>query len=873
MEPHYNLSSFINLKYDHDVRSSSVSEDAAATQTQTVLCVSKKRGPPSDFETSRQMSHNRAVRTSKSKTEDIRVTRMNKRTVQDTTRGLTNALDLPLNKIVCALYEVRNHTQTRIGLCIANLNIGLLNFSEFIDSSIYIRTIHKLQIHQPHEIILPSGSMSPTPSKLVSVVKSNLPDGSKVISSPSKSFNASIGIDYIRRFAIDPLHDDRSTGRYTEKLFGLQAIAGALEYVTSKQGNTKGYPHFSKLRCCFETADDTMLIDTLTIRALELVESNMGRNQSSLLRTLDLTSTPMGKRLLRTNILQPLTNKESIEMRQIAVEELMNNEPLLDSIISNLKGLQDLDAIFSKLFSENYSEIQPEQKINYVLIIKDTICRTFEIQNCFQGRKIESSLLTEILGILSSPILKTVQREIDLVIEDDCNWATSNIELQHQRIHAIKNGSNGLLEATRNVFKNTIDQIYQEIETMSTKASLPISHNYVPTRGFLMCISRNECPDINQLPDEMINQVYRGKSIECSTLALEKLNCRLKDVVVEIFLLSEKSVHTLLNNISIHVSALFMISEALSMLDLLCCFANNSRKYNYCVPVVGTNMQIKDSRHPVLSRQLKTFIPNDITINRGSSNVQIITGCNMSGKTVYLKQLAMLCIMFQMGSPIPAKKAIFPIFQNLHTRLCTDSLEFASSSFMFEMKEIAYCLEELSENSLLILDELGRNTSPNDGLAISLAITEHVLESGCTAFISTHFQEIPQALVCRPAVIHLMMNTTQTNNQVNMLYTISETTGSSSSYNVLEAITGLLPKLILDDGFKIKAKLEESKNSIKKKIQQNEDDTTITPFDVNQIKKIHNLLSVLEQLTETSEISLEVLEKLQSNFVDIFDSD
>ena len=872
MDLQHNLSSFITFKCFQDDPTSGLSTSSHPTPSQTEPHGKKRLRSPLAQVISTENSTYQRNRTIDPKFPLNGSTTKHKRTVANTTRALTGALDPPSNKIVCAIYEVRNHTKTRIGICFVNLNIGLLTFSEFIDSSIFIRTVHKLQIHEPTELIFPYTSLMPLPSKLVSVVKSSIPESTKVVPLQGKLFNVEAAVEYMKRFNIDLLSDDMSTGKFTGNLFGLQAIAGALEYITSKQGNGKGYPRFSHLRSCFESADDTMLIDSLTIHGLELTESNIKKGQMSLLRSIDSTSTPMGKRLLKTSILQPLTNKDSIELRQNAVMSLLGNDLLLDSITSVLKGLHDLDIVFSRLLSVDYSEIQPEQKINYVLIVKDIVCKTLDIQNYIQGINEPSSLLLEIFRILNSPVSQAVLKEIDLVIEEDCHWAKTNIEIQHQRIYAVKNGSNGLLEATRNVFKSITEQIYKEIENTSRRTGLNFTHNYIPNLGFVMSIPRKECPDVNSLPDGLINQVNRAKSIECSSMVLQKLNSRLKDIITEICLLSEKTVHNLLNSISKHVPGLFMISEAFSMLDLMCSFAHNSIKNDYCIPTIGPNMHIKDSKHPVLSKQIKNFVSNDIISTKGSSNLQIITGCNMSGKSVYLKQVAMLCILCQMGSPIPAKIATVPIFKNLHSRLCSDSLEFTSSSFMFEMKEVSYCLDELTEDSLLLLDELGRNTSASDGLAISLAITEYVLQSGCTSFISTHFQEIPQVLVCKPAVIHLRMKTTKTNNKLNMMYTIHETS-EPLMYNALQAVSGMLHQAILDDAHEIRTKLQESKRLNSVDNEPSDGEFAVTPTDVNQMKKIYNFIAILEQLAETSCVNVGALQQLQRQFIDIFGSD
>jgi len=787
-----------------------------------------------------------------------------KRTKIRTVPTLTEVLDNSPDRIICSIFENRNSSETKVGICAINLNLGTLTFSEFIDSQIFIRVIHKLQIYNPTEILVPTTSVVPTNSKLVSVIKYNVPEVTKISNIPHKSFDDHEGLQIINKFQID-----NKKGNFVEKTHGLRAIAGVFDFINSR--NTKGSLSykFKNLRIIFETPDDTMLIDPLTIKCLELVENNIEKDRLSLLKFLDSTSTSMGRRLLRNNILQPLTNKQGIALRIEAVKELLENDGLLDNVCSNLKHSHDMDKLFSRLLYVDNFTIQAEQKINYVLLFKNTIHLIQVINEILDEVDIKSPLLKEVKRILNSATITTAKIEIDSVISEDCGWASSNINLQNQKIYAVKNGSNGLLEAARGIYKNIIDQISEEVEQLSDELGITLDHTLDSSRGFVIRISRNDWPDMNTLPNEFINKVVKGKWIECHTLKLIKFNTRLKDIITEICLLSEKTVHSLLNELSKHIATFFMVSEAISLLDLICSYSINTSKYQYTFPEFGYNIQVEQARHPVLDTTLTDFVPNNIRSIKGSSNLQIITGCNMSGKSVYMKQVALLCIMFQIGCPIPAKSATLPIFKNLQARLCNDSLELSSSNFMFEMKETAYCMDDLSEDTLLILDELGRNSSVCDGLAISLAVTEFVLHSKCVAFISTHFQDIPNILINKPSVVHHHMKTDILGDKLKMLYSLQESS-PVIEHGALRVVSNIFPKSVIYDSYVIADNLSNCRNNNGNDSDTLSSDMQLDREEVNQMKKIHNFISLLRQNSLEDKITLDTLRLLQTQFMESF---
>lgn len=273
------------------------------------------------------------------------------------------------DRVLCCVFEVPKDIRTRVGLCVINYNTEELFLSDFIGSQIYTRTVHKIHIFQPTKILLSSTSLSPIVSKLATIIKFSVSGSIKIHEMPLRNSNFQEGLGYLREYSIN---DDNSSSRIvvtTQKFYAVSESAAAISYtekVTSESDNG-GMVIYEKFRIKYEATENTLLIDPKTIAGLELVENNINRNGLSFSRFLDNTSTKMGKRLLRNNILQPLTDKESIEMRLEAVKALKFDYELLDRLRSMMRSLQDLNILFAKLLSVNQTDVNPGQTINFAI--------------------------------------------------------------------------------------------------------------------------------------------------------------------------------------------------------------------------------------------------------------------------------------------------------------------------------------------------------------------------------------------------------------------------------------------------------------------------------------------------------------------------
>ncbi|AET41145.1 MutS family protein MSH4 Ecym_7308 [Eremothecium cymbalariae DBVPG len=772
-------------------------------------------------------------------------------------------------KVVCSIFESAKDADTRVGMCIINYTTGEMTISEFMDSQIFIRTLHKLQIHQPTEIILPSVSLSPKVSKLATLIKFNIPESVKVSEATVKYFNAKDGLKAVEHYGLFP-HSEKVSclEEFTGKKFGLCATSAAARYVTQYSNETSHHYKFRNFRIRYEGTENTMLIDPRTIRGLELVSNLIEKNGLSFFKHLNRTVTKPGQRALRNNILQPLSNANTIKMRFEAVVELQANPDLLRSLRSELKTVQDLDVLYCMLLSVNHGAIKQKHRINYAISLKDSFASSKKIKSLLEESQLKASLLQEIKENIFGTVLNDLQELINDHINEDCTLATTDLEHQNQMIYAVRSGSNGLLDVLRQLYKKVIDEVYEYVSKLSEDHHMNIDYGYDSSRGFFMKVKRTEV-STSDLHPTFINRIQKKNMIEFTTMHVVKLNARLNEVMSEILLMSDQLVERLLNDTVKHIAVLFMVAEAVSILDLLCSFAQYGSETNAIVPEFSDALLIKGARHPILSTVIDDYVPNDIVCTKSSSSIQIITGCNMSGKSVYIKQVALLNIMAQIGCPIPAEYACFPLYTKIHARVCNDPLELNSSTFAAEMKEMAYFLHDVDDKTLMIIDELGRGSSIGDGFAISLAITEHLVQKNCTVFLTTHFNDIAKIMSSRPTVVHLHMSTTlDETDALKMTYKITNEFDHIKNYG-LRVVKSLFPPKIIKEACELANSISTARKKTTNSLLTTEESLEYQGR-VVQVRQIHYLVALLSKIKSSEDFSLDSLKAIQENFVKRF---
>ena len=265
--------------------------------------------------------------------------------------------------------------------------------------------------------------------------------------------------------------------------------------------------------------------------------------------------------------------------------------------------------------------------------------------------------------------------------------------------------------------------------------------------------------------------------IECQTLELVKLNQKITDAHNEVVNMSDRSIQDLTDAVRSEIHPLFKISESIAMVDMIGSFAQLVTTQDYVMPELTETLAIKAGRHPIREKiHIDKYVPNDVYATQ-QHRFQIITGCNMSGKSTYIRSIALMTVMAQIGCFVPAQYASFPMTHQLFARVSTDdNVEANVSTFSAEMREVAFILRNIERRSLVIIDELGRGTSTTDGLAIAIAIAEALIESRAYVWFVTHFGDLARILAERAGVVnlHLAVNISADQSTMKMLYKISD---------------------------------------------------------------------------------------------------
>jgi len=323
------------------------------------------------------------------------------------------------------------------------------------------------------------------------------------------------------------------------------------------------------------------------------------------------------------------------------------------------------------------------------------------------------------------------------------------------------------------------------------------------------------------LPDIFINVFRKRNIVECQTLDLLKWNQKIVDSHHEVLQMSDQKVQELIAEIRKNIEPLFQISAAIALLDMVAGFAQLVTTQDYCRSEFAQTLAIKNGRHPIREKiHAEKDVPNDAYVTQ-QTRFQIITGCNMSGKSTYIRSLALMAIMAQTGCFVPAAYASFPIFHQLFARISMDdSIEANVSTFAAEMRETAFILRNIDKRSMVIIDELGRGTSTRDGLSIAIAVAEALIESRAFVFFATHFRDLPKILAERNGVVnfHLSVEMGEAD-KMTMLYKISSGAVQEQHYGIALAKVVDLPSDVIrvaeEVSMKLTANMERRKKNSK----------------------------------------------------------
>lgn len=478
------------------------------------------------------------------------------------------------------------------------------------------------------------------------------------------------------------------------------------------------------------TSSKYMNIDLSSMRNLELIETMRGKTKrGSLLWVLDKTKTAMGKRLLRSWLEQPLLSMQSILQRQNAVDELASDAVLLGEATEYLTGMRDVERLMTRVV---YGTANPKE----VQELSRTMSRF--------------APLKQLLSTAHSKLLQSLFQSMD-PLTDQCelieNTLAENPPIGMKDGNIIRPGFSSEVDSVRadmNGGKDFITRLELHEKERTGIKNLKVRYNKV--FGYYIEVplsAANSVPE-DYVRKQTLTNAERYITDELKNFEARFLGARERDIQLEFELFC-----SLRNQIANNLQRIQQTAAAVGQLDSLCSFAMVAIANNYCCPRMNTDgvLNINAGRHPVVERVSKIpFVANDTVLDQKENRCAIITGPNMAGKSTYMRQVAIITIMAQIGSFVPAQSANIPITDAVFTRVgASDDLATGQSTFMVEMNEVAYILKNATPNSLLILDEIGRGTSTFDGMAIARAVLEHVADTkklGAKTLFATHYHEL-----------------------------------------------------------------------------------------------------------------------------------
>ncbi|CRJ87808.1 hypothetical protein BN1723_001466 [Verticillium longisporum] len=749
--------------------------------------------------------------------------------------------------VICAVSEARGITPA-VGVAFVNIATGEAILSQISDSQFYVKTLHKLNMLEPSHILMVPSACAPNPSSYLYYMIEQHVASAKIVPWHRKFWSESAGLDYISEYALQG--DAEAIQVAIQGNFFTTCAFSAVMKHLEVELSLNIVSHTLRIR--YEPSDHTMMIDVSAIQSLELVQNlRNSRSKDSLYGLLNQTLTPMGARKLKSDILQPTTLVEDVlKWRYEAVAELTSSEDVFVGLV-----------IIPRRPSTEASEFA----LNQVIMIKAFLA---SVPNIYQALgPAQCHLLVKIRDLCRPEMTQQVQDLISEAINADVTLMKSPLEMRNARMFAVKSGYNGLLDVARQTYKECTEDVHRYVTDLNRTFELDAKLKYDTTRRYWLQLRAADFQN-RAIPDILVNRVIKKGHIECLTLQMKKFDFRIADSVTEAMGMGDQVVQEMLDSIRTQIEPMFRVCDAIALLDMLASFAQIAIQRDYVRPVISDTLGLKAARHPILDKNLDDeFVPNDV-FSKEEYRFQIITGCNMSGKSTYIRMIALLQVMAQIGCFVPARYASFRIIHHIFARLSTDdSIEGNLSTFSCEMREMAFILRNVEKNSMVIIDELGRGTSTRDGLSIALAMAEALMRSRASVWFVTHYDKLAEVLGNRFGVInlHLATRTSMTPHEtpkMTMLYTLSSGRVLDEHYGITLAKAMGFPDDFLEEAERVSRSLKQQREAKKQ-----------SPEAHRRISRQNLILNLHEQLKQAyaSQLDEEALalhlEKLQEEFI------
>ena len=632
----------------------------------------------------------------------------------------SNMLEERKNNYIMSIYK----TGIYFGISICDISTGEFYSAEIKDNNNFPILLDEIARYTPSELVI--NSMMANCLDEMNKIKERF-ENVYITKFNDKFFSEELNNINLRFNVVD--NNERKIENLAEKKLALSSINALVQYIEDTQKTS--LDHINKIT--IYNLSKYMALDINARRNLEITEKMRDKSKKgTLLWVLDKTSTSMGGRLLRRWLNDPLVDVDEINRRLNAVKELKDDIILRGEVIENLKKVYDIERLAGKMAYGNANARD-------MVTLKNSLFKLPEVKQILKNCK--SDLLKGLYEKLDE--LQDIYQLIEKSIVEDPPMTIKDggiIKLGYdEEIDKLK--------TAQTEGKTWLVQLEAEEKEKTGIKNLKIGFNKV--FGYFIEVTKSY---LDQVPDRFIRKQTLTNAERYITEDLKNLENQILGAEEKVINLEYNAFVEIREEISKNVTRLQTTSEVISSLDVLTSFAQVAEDFNYCMPVVDSSgtIDIKNGRHPVIEKILGegVFVENDTFLDKGDNRLSIITGPNMAGKSTYMRQVALITLMAQCGSFVPAESANIGVVDKIFTRVgATDDLSMGQSTFMVEMMEVATILKEATPNSLVILDEIGRGTSTYDGLSIAWAVAEYIADKqkcGAKTLFATHYHELTE---------------------------------------------------------------------------------------------------------------------------------
>ncbi|KAK1779469.1 muts domain V-domain-containing protein [Copromyces sp. CBS 386.78] len=691
------------------------------------------------------------------------------------------------DRVICAIAEGR--CAEVVAMAVVNISTGQVDLGRVLnnDRQLYrplADTLCKLPVNPEKFIVVDSVDNESGLSLLVTCLEEDFP-GVTVVPWAREHWKETEGIELIERFALRDqvlaLKSNLDGDYYT-----ACAFSAAMKYLQNVL-NIRFV--CNSLRIRYIHAHNTMAIDRTTAASLELLQNTRRATSkmSTLFGILNNTLTPQGHRLLRTTLLQPSTDEEEITERYEAVEELSANEELFGKLRKALKELDriDLEHLVVWIIQQQSKPRQPleegllgstnqgpalpthaelakaEQELSKMLMLKEYLCGIDAVHDTLKAAECKSRLLRWIMDKFAPGDIAPIQGAMEETMENDARYSKKPIDSRNNRMWAVKDGRNAVLQQARRSYKDLTEDLHEYFGIINNQFDHLLGYG---ARLYMdgnrrYCLKFDYSDVVGELAKHKSDKklaiagidVVNGKRTKshftCTTAELLQRSRAIQVQADIVTMQSDNMIIDLKERLQDHAGLMFKISEAVALLDMLCSFAQAATTKDYVQPIIKGSLVLTEARNPIVELRTDNYKANPVYSGHQSHRFQVITGGNMSGKSTFIKSIALIQIMAQMGSFVPAQTASISICDRVFARVSTDDApENNLGTYGVEMRETNGVLRQATDKSLVIIDELGRGTSPRDGMAIAISASEILIRRRALVLFATHFTTIAALL-------------------------------------------------------------------------------------------------------------------------------